>query len=47
MMKSLAALFVTITLGAAVAAQQKPPAFAPIPAPDNVAKPPATAAKTA
>ena len=27
-------------------AQQKPPAFTPIPAPDNVAKPPADAAKT-
>ena len=47
MMKSLAALVVTAALAATVAAQQKPPAFAPIPAPDDVAKPPAAAAKTA
>jgi peptidylprolyl isomerase len=47
MMKSLSVLAVTVALGVTVAAQQKPPAFAPIPAPDNVAKPPAEAAKTA
>jgi FKBP-type peptidyl-prolyl cis-trans isomerase len=47
MMKSAAALIVTVAFGAAVAAQQKPPAFAPLPAPDNVAKAPAEAAKTA
>ena len=46
-MKSISALVVTVALGATVAAQQKPPAFAPIPAPDNVAKPPADAKKTA
>ena len=45
-MKLLSALAVTIALGATTLAQQKPPAFAPIPAPDNVAKPPADAAKT-
>ena len=47
MMKSLAALVVTAALGATIAAQQKPPAFAPLPAPANVAKAPADAAKTA
>ncbi len=56
MMKSLSALVMTVVLGATLVArsatehtslQQKPPAFAPIPAPDNVAKPPAAAAKTA
>jgi peptidylprolyl isomerase len=47
MMKSVAALIATVAFGAAVAAQQKPPAFEPIPAPANVAKPPADAAKTA
>jgi FKBP-type peptidyl-prolyl cis-trans isomerase len=47
MTKSLTALAVAIAISATVAAQQKPPAFAPIPAPDNVAKPPADAAKTA
>ena len=46
MMRSFSALVVTVVLGAAAAAQQKPPAFAPIPAPENVAKPPAAAAKT-
>ena len=40
MMKSISAFVVTVALGATVVAQQKPPAFAPIPAPDNVAKPP-------
>ncbi len=47
MMKFLSALALTAALGASVLAQQKPPAFTPIPAPDNVAKPPADAAKTA
>jgi peptidylprolyl isomerase len=46
-MKLLSALAVAIALSATVLAQQKPPAFAPIPAPPNVAKPPADAAKTA
>ncbi|HEX6163829.1 MAG TPA: FKBP-type peptidyl-prolyl cis-trans isomerase, partial [Vicinamibacterales bacterium] len=46
-MKLLSALAAIITLSATVLAQQKPPAFAPIPAPPNVAKPPADAAKTA
>jgi peptidylprolyl isomerase len=46
MMKSLSAFALTVALGATVMAQQKPPAFEPIPAPDNVAKPPADAAKT-
>lgn len=41
------AILVTVAIGATVAAQQKPPAFTPIPAPDNVAKPPAEASKTA
>ena len=43
MMKPISALVVTIALGATLVAQQKPPAFTPIPAPENVAKPPATA----
>jgi peptidylprolyl isomerase len=47
MMKSVSALVITVVLGATLLAQQKPPAFTPIPAPDNVAKPPAAAAKTA
>ncbi|HUQ88396.1 MAG TPA: FKBP-type peptidyl-prolyl cis-trans isomerase [Vicinamibacterales bacterium] len=56
MMKSLSALLLTAAIGAAgvalsatenTPAQQKPPAFTPIPAPENVAKPPADAAKTA
>src|SRR6188474_2308480 len=47
MTKSLSALAVAIAISATVTAQQKPPAFAPIPAPENVAKPPADAAKTA
>jgi peptidylprolyl isomerase len=46
MMKIISALILTLALGPAVTAQQKPPAFAPIPAPANVAKPPAEAAKT-
>ena len=46
MMKPIAALVVAAALGATLVAQQKPPAFAPIPAPDNVAKPPAQASKT-
>src|SRR4029453_19091672 len=46
MMKSISALVLTVALGATVIAQQKPPAFTPIPAPDNVAKPPAEASKT-
>lgn len=47
MKRLLSALAVTAALGATAIAQQKPAAFAPIPAPDNVAKPPADAAKTA
>ncbi len=47
MMKPVAAFVAAITLGATAAAQQKPPAFAPIPAPANVAKAPADAVKTA
>jgi peptidylprolyl isomerase len=47
MMKSLFALALAVALAAPAIAQQRPPAFAPIPAPDNVAKPPATAMKTA
>jgi FKBP-type peptidyl-prolyl cis-trans isomerase len=41
------ALAVIAALGATAIAQQKPPAFTPIPAPENVAKPPAGATKTA
>src|SRR5689334_24857013 len=44
---AIAALGITAVLGGSVIAQQKPPAFTPIPAPENVAKPPADAAKTA
>ena len=47
MMKSVSALVLMLVLGAATYAQQKPPAFTPIPPPENVAKPPADAAKTA
>ena len=47
MMKSAVTLVLSAALSASIVAQQKPPAFAPIPAPDNVAKPPAGAAKTA
>lgn len=39
-------LLALLALAAALGAQQKPPAFAPIPPPENVAKPPAEAAKT-
>src|SRR6187200_1358167 len=46
MMKPISALVVIVALGATLVAQQKPPAFTPIPAPDNVAKPPAEASKT-
>ena len=46
-MKLLSALAATIAISATVLAQQKPPAFEPIPAPENVAKPPADAEKTA
>ena len=46
MMKVLSAFALTAALGASVLAQQKPPAFTPLPAPDTVAKPPADAAKT-
>ena len=46
-MKLLSALVVSLALGATGIAQQKPPAFAPLPAPPDVAKPPAAAAKTA
>ena len=42
----LSVLAMTAALGAATLAQQKPAPFTPIPAPDNVAKPPADAAKT-
>src|SRR5215218_8261985 len=45
MMKFFSALALTVAVGASVIAQQKP-AFPPIPAPDNVAKPPADALKT-
>jgi peptidylprolyl isomerase len=47
MKRLVTALAVTAAIGTTAIAQQKPPAFAPIPAPDNVAKPPAAAAKTA
>ena len=43
-MKSFAVLAMALVLGATLIAQQKP---APVPAPDNVAKPPADAVKTA
>jgi peptidylprolyl isomerase len=46
MTRSLSAFAMAVVLGTTLLAQQKPPAFAPIPAPDNVAKPPADAAKT-
>lgn len=46
MIRSLFALTIALTLGVAVVAQQRPPAFTPIPAPDNVAKAPADAATT-
>src|SRR5262245_10709304 len=47
MTRYLTALALAAALATTVAAQQKPPAAAPIPAPENVAKPPATADKTA
>ena len=47
MLRSVTALAVIAALGATAIAQQRPPAFAPLPAPENVAKPPADAAKTA
>ena len=46
MIKTISALILTLALGAGADTQQKPPAFAPIPAPENVAKPPADAAKS-
>ena len=47
-MKFVSALVLIVALAATlVAAQQKAPVFAPIPAPANVAKPPAASAKTA
>src|SRR5688572_33030212 len=46
MKRFVTALAVIAALGATAVAQQKPPAFTPIPAPENVAKPPADAAKT-
>lgn len=46
MKKFVSAFALTVALGASLIAQQ-PPAFTPIPAPDNVAKPPADAVKTA
>ena len=47
MQRLVTSLAVIAALGATAIAQQRPPAFAPIPAPENVAKPPAGAAKTA
>lgn len=47
MQRLVTTLAVIVALGTAAGAQQKPPAFTPIPAPENVAKPPADAAKTA
>jgi len=46
MIKTFSAFALVAALGATVVAQQKP-AFTPIPAPENVAKPPADAIKTA
>ena len=46
MLRSIAT-FAVIAVSAAHLAAQQPPAFKPIPAPDDVAKPPADAAKTA
>jgi peptidylprolyl isomerase len=46
MKRLLSALAVVAACGKAANAQQKPPAFTPIPAPANVARPPADAAKT-
>lgn len=47
MLRFVTTLAVIAALGATAIAQQRPPAFAPLPAPENVAKPPADAAKTA
>lgn len=47
MFKSFSALALVAALGATAVAQQKPPAFTPIPAPENVGQPPADAIKTA
>jgi FKBP-type peptidyl-prolyl cis-trans isomerase len=47
MTRYLSAFALAAVLATTVAAQQKPPAVTPIPAPENVARPPATAAKTA
>ena len=47
MTRSISVLLLTAALGSVIHAQQKPPAFAPIPPPENVAKPPADAAKSA
>ncbi|MBY0497474.1 MAG: FKBP-type peptidyl-prolyl cis-trans isomerase [Cyanobacteria bacterium] len=47
MRTTLSALVLTALVGAVSHAQQKPPAFATIPPPGNVAKPPAEAAKSA
>ena len=46
MIRFVSAFALAVALGATVIAQQKPPAFTPIAAPDNVAKPPADAVKT-
>ena len=47
MNKIVSAFAVVVALGSTAIAQQRPPAFTPIPAPENVAKAPADAAKTA
>lgn len=47
MIRTLSALVVALALGATLIAQQKPAPPTPVPAPDNVAKPPADAIKTA
>ncbi len=47
MKRFVTAFAVIAALGTTAIAQQRPPAFAPLPAPENVAKPPAEAAKTA
>src|SRR6185436_2370574 len=45
-MRYLFAFALAAVLGVTAIAQQQPPAFTPIPAPENVAKPPADSAKT-
>ncbi len=45
--ESIAALIVVCALAASLHAQQQPPSVTPIPAPPDVAAPPADAAKTA